>query len=89
LKSDFCERVFHPEDVKRLRDERQQALCEAKPFENEQRARGRTGKVPMVSHSLTKPLLDETGQPLRWYASGTTSMISNARKPSCDTMSAS
>ena len=31
MKSDFRDRVFHPEDVKRLRDERQQALLRGKP----------------------------------------------------------
>ncbi len=70
MKSDFRERVFHPEDVKRLRDERQQALLRGKPFENEQRARGKDGKYRWFLIRY-KPLLDETGQPLRWYASGT------------------
>src|SRR6266478_4061631 len=70
MKSDFRERVFHPEDVKRLRDERQQALARGEPFENEQRARGKDGKYRWFLIRY-KPLLDETGQPLRWYASGT------------------
>lgn len=70
MKSDFRDRVFHPEDVKRLRDERQQALLLGKPFENEQRARGKDGKYRWFLIRY-KPLLDETGQPLRWYASGT------------------
>jgi len=70
MKSDFRDRVFHPEDVKRLRDERQQALLRGKPFENEQRARGKDGKYRWFLIRY-KPLLDETGTPLRWYASGT------------------
>jgi formate hydrogenlyase transcriptional activator len=70
MKSDFRDRVFHPEDVKRLRDERQQALARGEPFENEQRARGKDGKYRWFLIRY-KPLLDETGQPLRWYASGT------------------
>jgi formate hydrogenlyase transcriptional activator len=70
MKSDFRDRVFHPEDVKRLRDERQQALARGQPFENEQRARGKDGKYRWFLIRY-KPLLDETGQPLRWYASGT------------------
>jgi formate hydrogenlyase transcriptional activator len=70
MKSDFRDRVFHPEDVKRLRDERQQALARGEPFENEQRARGKNGKYRWFLIRY-KPLLDETGQPLRWYASGT------------------
>ncbi len=70
MKSDFRDRVFHPEDVKRLRDERQQALLRGEPFENEQRARGKDGKYRWFLIRY-KPLLDETGQPRRWYASGT------------------
>jgi formate hydrogenlyase transcriptional activator len=70
MKSDFRDRVFHPEDIKRLRDERQQALLRGKPFDNEQRARGKDGKYRWFLIRY-KALLDETGQPLRWYASGT------------------
>src|SRR5437899_5412883 len=69
-KLDFRDRVFHPEDVERLRDERQQALLRGKPFENEQRARGKDGKYRWFLIRY-KPRLDETEQPLRWYASGT------------------
>src|SRR5215813_5213763 len=43
IKSDFRERVFHPEDVERLRGERTQALLRGVPFENEQRARRKDG----------------------------------------------
>jgi len=70
MKSDFRDRVFHPGDVERLRDERQQALARGEPFENEQRARGKDGTYRWFLIRY-KPLLDETGQPLRWYASGT------------------
>jgi formate hydrogenlyase transcriptional activator len=70
MKSDFRDRVFHPEDIERLRDERRQALARGEPFENEQRARGKDGKYRWFLIRY-KPLLDETGQPLRWYASGT------------------
>ena len=70
MKSDFRDRVFHPQDVERLRDERQQALARGEPFENEQRARGKDGTYRWFLIRY-KPLLDETGQPLRWYASGT------------------
>jgi formate hydrogenlyase transcriptional activator len=70
MKPDFRDRVFHPEDVERLRAERQQALLRGQPFENEQRARGKDGKYRWFLIRY-KPLLDETGQPLRWYASGT------------------
>ena len=70
MKSDFRDRVFHPEDIDRLRDERQQALARGEPFENEQRARGKDGTYRWFLIRY-KPLLDVTGQPLRWYASGT------------------
>jgi formate hydrogenlyase transcriptional activator len=70
MKSDFRARVFHPDDVKRLRDERQQALLRGQPFENEQRARGKDGEYRWFLIRY-KPLLDQTGQPLCWYASGT------------------
>jgi formate hydrogenlyase transcriptional activator len=70
MKPDFRDRVFHPEDVKRLREERQQALLRGKPFENEQWARGKDGTYRLFLVRY-KPLLDDTGQPLRWYASGT------------------
>src|SRR6267142_5751097 len=70
MKPDFRDRVFHPEDVERLRKERQQALLRGEPFENEQRARGKDGKYRWFLIRY-KPLLDDTGQPLRWYASGT------------------
>ncbi|HEY0348374.1 MAG TPA: sigma 54-interacting transcriptional regulator [Pyrinomonadaceae bacterium] len=69
-KPDFRDRVFHPEDVERLREERQRALLRGEPFENEQRARGKNGKYRWFLIRY-KPLLDDTGQPLRWYASGT------------------
>ena len=67
---DFRDRVFHPEDVERLREERHQVLGRGEPFENEQRARGKDGKYRWFLIRY-KPLLNETGQPLRWYASGT------------------
>ena len=70
MKSDFRDRVFHPEDVKRLRDERRQALLRGKPFENEQRARGKDGKYRWFLIRY-KPLRDTTGRPVRWYVSGT------------------
>jgi PAS domain S-box-containing protein len=41
---DFRDRLFHPEDVQRLREERQKALSGTAPFENEQRALGKDGK---------------------------------------------
>ncbi|HKB68145.1 MAG TPA: sigma-54-dependent Fis family transcriptional regulator [Pyrinomonadaceae bacterium] len=67
---DFRDRVFHPQDIERLREERHQALGRGEPFENEQQARGKDGQYRWFLIRY-KPLLNETGQPLRWYASGT------------------
>src|SRR5262245_45138101 len=41
--ADFRARIFHPEDVARLREERQQALARPLPFQMEQRVRGHDG----------------------------------------------
>src|ERR1700747_592378 len=60
VKSDFRDRVFHSEDIKRLREERRQARAQGEPFENEQRARGKDGKYRWFLIRY-KPLLDETG----------------------------
>src|SRR6266478_5294101 len=66
----FRDRVFHPEDTQRLREERQRGLSGSVPFENEQRARGKDGKYRwfLIRYS---PLLDEKGNVIRWYATGT------------------
>src|SRR4029077_13747586 len=41
---DFRTRVFHPDDVRRFREEWHKVLSSSLPFENEQRARGKDGK---------------------------------------------
>ena len=67
---DFRARVFHPEDVERLRDERQRALSRGIPFENELRARRKDGQYRWFLIRYN-PLFDEQGNLLRWYATGT------------------
>jgi formate hydrogenlyase transcriptional activator len=67
---DFRERVFHPEDVQRFREERQKGLSGTVPFETEQRALGKNGKYRWFLIRYN-PLLDERGNVLRWYATGT------------------
>ena len=67
---DFRARVFHPDDVQRLREERNKALSGAAPFENEQRALGKDGKYWWFLIRYN-PLLDESGNVIRWYATGT------------------
>ena len=67
---DFRARVFHPEDVARLQEERRQALAQAVPFENEQRTRRHDGQYRWFLIHYA-PLLDDEGRVLRWYATGT------------------
>ena len=69
-REDHRGRVFHPEDVERLRDERQEALARGKPFELEQRALGKDGKYRWFLIRYN-PLLDDQGHIIRWYATGT------------------
>jgi formate hydrogenlyase transcriptional activator len=66
---DFRARVFHPEDIERLAEERLKALSRGIPFENEQRARRKDGQYRWFSIRYN-PLLDEQGLPIRWYAAG-------------------
>jgi PAS domain S-box-containing protein len=63
-------RVFHPEDVERLRAERHEALARGNPFELEQRALGKDGNYRwfLVRYN---PLRDDQGHIIRWYATGT------------------
>jgi len=70
MAADFRTQFFHPEDVERLRDERQQALSKGVPFENEQRARRKDGQYRWFLIHY-KPLRNEQGQIIRWYATGT------------------
>jgi formate hydrogenlyase transcriptional activator len=70
MAEDFRARVFHPEDVERLREERQQALARGVPFQNEQRARRKDGQYRWLLIQYN-PLRDERGEVIRWYATGT------------------
>jgi len=69
-REDHRARVFHPEDVERLREERHEALARGKPFEMEQRALGKDGNYRwfLVRYN---PLRDDKGHIIRWYATGT------------------
>src|ERR1700681_3045191 len=70
LADDFRARVFHSDDVQRLREGCHKAFSGTAPFENEQRALGKDGKYRwfLIRHN---PLLDESGEVIRWYATGT------------------
>src|SRR5215510_3302947 len=65
-KADYRDRVFHPDDVARLRKERDDALLRPVPFENEQRVLGKDGKYRWFLIRYN-PLLDEKGKIDRWY----------------------
>lgn len=66
----FRDRVFHPEDVQRVRFERQKSLSGTAPFENEQRVLGKDGKYRWFLIRYN-PFLDKNGNVVRWYATGT------------------
>ncbi len=70
MAEDFRARVFYPEDVERLEDERRAALAGRLPFENEQRARRKDGQYRWLLVQYN-PLRDEKGDVVRWYATGT------------------
>ena len=66
----FRDRVFHPEDIQRLREQRQKALAGTIPFENEQRGLGKDGKYRWFLIRYN-PFLGENGKVIRWYATAT------------------
>src|SRR5206468_9401511 len=68
--SDFRARIFHPEDIERLREERQAALSRGVPFEIEQRARRKDGQYRWFLIHYN-PFHDEQGRLVRWYPPGT------------------
>jgi formate hydrogenlyase transcriptional activator len=68
--SDFRARVFHPDDIERLREERQAALTRGLPFEIEQRARRNDGQYRWFLIRYN-PFHDEQRRLVRWYATGT------------------
>jgi formate hydrogenlyase transcriptional activator len=70
MEDDFRASVFHPEDVERLRKERQQAFARGVPFHNEQRARRKDGQYRWFLIQY-RPLRDDRGNVIRWYATGT------------------
>jgi formate hydrogenlyase transcriptional activator len=70
ISSNFRARIFHPEDLERLHDEREAALLRGLPFEIEQRALRKDGRYRWFLIQFN-PLLDEQGKIIRWYATGT------------------
>jgi formate hydrogenlyase transcriptional activator len=68
--NNFPATILHPDDLERLRDERQKALARGLPFELELRAPRNDGQYHWFLVRY-KPLRDERGKLLRWYASAT------------------
>jgi len=68
--TDFRPRVFHPEDMDRLRESRQEGFARGVPWENELRVRRKDGEYRWFLISYN-PLFDEHGAIVRWCAAGT------------------
>ena len=67
---DFRERIFHPDDLERLRDERKAALARGVPFEIEQRARRKDGQYRWFLIRYN-PFRNDENHVTRWYSTGT------------------
>jgi formate hydrogenlyase transcriptional activator len=70
LISDFRARIYHPEDLERVREERKAGLARGLPFEIEQRVRRKDGQYRWLLLRYN-PFHDEQGRLVRWYATGT------------------
>src|SRR5713101_4453283 len=66
----FREKIFHPDDLERVRDVLPRAFAMGERFEIEQRTLGKDGNYRWFLIRYN-PLLDETGAVIRWYATGT------------------
>ncbi|MEX5220180.1 MAG: sigma 54-interacting transcriptional regulator [Nitrospira sp.] len=66
---DFRKRLFHPDDLERVRETRRHALEYGDPFELELRVRRKDGQYRwfLFRHN---PLRDDEGRIIRWYATG-------------------
>jgi formate hydrogenlyase transcriptional activator len=62
--------VFHPEDSERLHVQRETAISRRLPFEYERRIRRKDGQFRWFLVQY-KPLMDERGEVIRWYATST------------------
>jgi PAS domain S-box-containing protein len=65
-RGDFRARIYHPEDLARLRESRRVAFTRPVPFENEIRVLGKDGNYRAFLFRY-KPLLDEAGTIDRWF----------------------
>src|SRR6266850_449937 len=66
---DLAAEITHPDDLARVRDERQRGLSRGEPFQVEQRVRRKDGQYRwFLAHF--NPLRDDEGRIIRWYATG-------------------
>ena len=70
METDFRERVFHPDDLERLRETRKNGFSGRSPWENEVRVRAKDGAYRWFLIRYN-PLLDDRGELIRWCAAGT------------------
>jgi len=66
----FRQRIFHPDDLERLRDFRKLSLASGLPFEIEQRALRKDGQYRWFLIRYN-PFRNERNEVIRWYATGT------------------
>ncbi|HKE61472.1 MAG TPA: PAS domain-containing protein, partial [Nitrospira sp.] len=70
LAPDLLAAIYHPDDLERLRDEREHAIAGGIPWESEARILGKDGQYRWFLVRLT-PLRDEQGRIIRWYGTRT------------------
>jgi len=61
--------ILHPDDLERVRNERQRGLSGGEPFQVEQRVRRKDGQYRWFLGRFN-PLRDDEGRIIRWYATG-------------------
>jgi formate hydrogenlyase transcriptional activator len=69
-KPGFRERIFHPDDIRRLAGDRHSGLVKGVPFQLEQRALSKDGEYRWFLIQYN-PFRDEQERVVRWYATGT------------------
>jgi formate hydrogenlyase transcriptional activator len=70
VRPDFRARIFHADDLERVRDQRPAALAAGVPFEFELRGLSKQGQYRWFLIRY-KPFHDEHGRLVSWYATGT------------------
>src|SRR5215475_4818207 len=70
LAPDLLAAIYHPDDLERLRDEREHAIARGIAWESEARILGKDGQYRWFLVRLT-PLRDEQGRIIRWYGTRT------------------